>query len=165
MQGAGVSITSDMKVIVFGLHNEEYGIDVNQVKSIERMQTITRIPATLDFLKGVINMRGSVIPVIDLRSRFGIPAIDHSENSRIIIVGVQSMEVGVIVDTANDVIDISADSIAIPPVVTGAGDTEYIRGIAKLNDRLLILLDFDKVLNSQEVKILQEIGTDEHGSH
>lgn len=165
MGDTNVSVTNDMKVIVFRLKDEEYGVDVNQVKSIERMQTITRIPATLDFLKGVINSRGSIIPVIDLRTRFDIEAVADAEHTRIIIVGIGNMEIGVIVDEANDVIDISADAIAPPPAVIGAGENEYIRGIAKVNERLLILLDMDKVVNSREMKILQNIGAEDNGLH
>ncbi|MBW4837803.1 MAG: chemotaxis protein CheW, partial [Paenibacillaceae bacterium] len=95
----------ELKVIVFKLGHEEYGIDVDKVQTIERMMPITRVPKTYAFVKGVINLRGVVIPVIDLRGRFGLPEAEYSDQTRIIIVSANEMEVGFIVDSANDVID------------------------------------------------------------
>jgi len=148
----------EIKVIVFRLGNEEYGVDVQQVKSIERMEHITRVPNTPPFVKGVINLRGVVVPIIDLRKRFGIDQKDYDDATRIIIVHVDDMEVGLIVDSANDVIDINLDTIEPPPKVVGGIESIYLRGVAKLSNRLLILLNLDKVLNPEEMKELEKFG-------
>lgn len=151
-------IMEEIKVIIFRLKNEEYGVDVNQVKSIERMERITRVPNTAPFVKGVINLRGVVIPIIDLRNRFGIEHLEYNDSTRIVIVNVDDVEVGLIVDAANDVIDIPVNSIEPPPKVVGGVESKYLRGVAKLSNRLLILLNLDKVLNPDEVKELEKFG-------
>lgn len=158
MEKQAEQLTGDIKVIIFKLKSEEYGVDVKQVKSIERMEHITRVPNTPPFVKGVINLRGVVIPIMDLRSRFGFDQKEYGEATRIIIVNVDEMEVGLIVDAANDVIDIPVSSIEPPPKVVGAVESVYLRGVAKLADRLLILLNLDKVLNPDEVKQLEKFG-------
>lgn len=151
------NINNDLKVIVFQLKDEEYGVPVGVVQSIERMQHITRVPRVVDFVKGVINLRGVVTPIIDLRSRFGIGNVEYSESTRIIIVGVHEneMEVGLIVDAANDVIDIPEGAIEPPPEVVGSVEAEYLKGVAKLDKRLLILLNLDKVLNPEDLKTVE----------
>lgn len=149
------NVNNDLKVIVFQLKDEEYGVPVGQVQSIERMQHITRVPKVANFVKGVINLRGVVTPIIDLRKRFGIEEIEYSESTRIIIVGVNDMEVGLIVDAANDVIDIPDGAVEPPPEVVGSIEAEYLKGVAKLEKRLLILLNLDKVLNSEEINSIE----------
>ncbi len=150
-------MTNDKKVIVFQLKDEEYAVSVQQVGSIERMQPITRVPQTADFVKGVINLRGVVTPIIDLRARFGIEASEMSESTRIIIVYLDDMEVGLIVDAANDVIDIPEDAIEPAPEVVGTVDADYIDGVAKLDNRLLILLNLPKVLSKEEINELKTV--------
>ncbi|WP_456274997.1 chemotaxis protein CheW [Bacillus sp. AK031] len=138
---------SDLKVIVFQLLEKEYAIPVNQVRSIEKVQHITRVPKAATFVKGVINLRGVVTPVIDLRSRFSLPEEQHSEDTRVIIAGIGDMEVGLVVDAANDVLDIPAESIESQPEVVGGVETDYISGVAKIEKRLLVLLNLEEVLN------------------
>ncbi|GGJ56118.1 purine-binding chemotaxis protein CheW [Anoxybacillus voinovskiensis] len=141
-----VNQESELKVIVFQLKNEEYAIPVQQVRSIEKVQHITRVPRTPKFVKGVINLRGVVTPIIDLRERFGIEAIPFNEQTRIIIVALDDMEVGLVVDAANDVLDLPVKSIEPPPEVIEAVEADYIKGVAKVGKRLLILLHLEKVL-------------------
>jgi purine-binding chemotaxis protein CheW len=150
-------IVEEIKVIVFRLKDEEYGVEVNQVKSIERLEHITRVPRTPHFVKGVINLRGVVTPIVDLRRRFGIEETAYNETTRVIIVAVGEVEVGLIVDSANDVIDIPVNAIEPPPEVVGGIEAVYLRGVAKLDRRLLILLNLDKVLNTEEIKQLENI--------
>ncbi|WP_155670158.1 chemotaxis protein CheW [Ornithinibacillus caprae] len=147
----------EQKVIVFQLKDEEFAVPVKQVGSIERLMKITRVPQTADFVKGVVNLRGVVTPIIDLRVRFGIEATDYNESTRIIIVSLDDMEVGLIVDAANDVIDIPVNVIEPAPEVVGAVDVDYIEGVAKLENRLLILLDLQKVLTTEEMKELKTV--------
>src|SRR5690554_7567014 len=151
------SVSKDTKVIVFQLKDEEYGVEIEQVRSIERVLHITRVPRTPDFVKGVINLRGVVTPIIDLRSRFGIEEQDETDSTRVIIVTVNGMDVGLVVDAANDVIDIPAGTVEPPPEVVGGLEADYIRGVAKLEKRLLILLNLDKVLNAQEFEEIQNL--------
>ncbi|GED13143.1 chemotaxis protein CheW [Aneurinibacillus migulanus] len=150
-------IVEEIKVIVFRLKDEEYGVEVNQVKSIERLEHITRVPRTPQFIKGVINMRGIVTPIVDLRRRFGIEEAAYNETTRVIIVAIGEIEVGLIVDSANDVIDIPINAIEPPPEVVGGIEAVYLRGVAKLDRRLLILLNLNKVLNTDEIKQLENI--------
>ncbi|OPG98064.1 chemotaxis protein CheW [Chryseobacterium mucoviscidosis] len=148
----------ELKVIVFKLGSEEYGIEVDKVQTIERMMPITRVPKTFSFVKGVINLRGVVIPVIDLRGRFSLPETEYTDQTRIVIVGLDDMQVGFIVDSANDVIDIKRDAIDSPPEVVGGVKARYLRGVAKLEDtRLLIMLNLNEVLNKSEIVQLESI--------
>ncbi|MFD0587563.1 chemotaxis protein CheW [Paenibacillus sp. GCM10027627] len=148
----------ELKVIVFALGNEEYGIEVDKVRTIERLSPITRVPKTASFIKGVINLRGVVVPVIDLRGRFNLAETTATDNSRIIVVAVADMEVGFIVDSANDVIDIDEDTIDSPPEIVGGIKAKYLRGIAKLGEgRLLIMLNLSEVLNKSEIIQLEQL--------
>lgn len=142
---------SDLKVIVFQLNDKEYGIPVSQVKSIEKIMHITRVPHTNPFVKGVMNLRGVVTPLLDLRVRFGMGEESYNEATRVIIVSVEDKEVGLVVDGANDVIDIPTSKIEPPPEVVGLAAEGFIDGVANLDKRLLILIDLNKILESEEV--------------
>ncbi|MGG0755415.1 chemotaxis protein CheW [Brevibacillus laterosporus] len=146
--------SEEVKVIIFRLVDEEYGVEVQQVKSIEKLEHITRVPRTPEFVKGVINLRGVVTPIIDLRSRFQLAETECTEATRVIIVAVDELEVGLIVDSANDVVDIPVNAIEPPPAVVGGVEATYLRGVAKLEKRLLILLNLNKVLSTEEIKQL-----------
>ncbi|WP_166237933.1 chemotaxis protein CheW [Paenibacillus turpanensis] len=149
---------NEMKIIIFTLANEEYGIDVDKVKTIERMQPITRVPKTPSFVKGVINLRGVVVPVIHLAGRFDLPETEVTDNTRIVIVSVRDMEVGFVVDSANDVIDLDSDMISAPPELVGGIRAKYLNGVAKIGEnRLLILLNLEEVLSKSELKQLVDI--------
>ncbi|GIP56526.1 chemotaxis protein CheW [Paenibacillus woosongensis] len=148
----------ELKVIVFKLGEEEYGIEVDKVQTIERMMPITRVPKTYSFVKGVINLRGVVIPVIDLRGRFGLPETEYTDQTRIIIVAVNEMEVGFIVDSANDVMDLNSDVIDSPPDVVGGIKAKYLHGVARISEeRLLVMLNLSEVLNRSEIIQLESL--------
>ncbi|GLC87379.1 chemotaxis protein CheW [Lysinibacillus piscis] len=136
-----------IKVIVFQLADKEYAIPVSHVQGIEKLMHITRVPKTPHYVKGVINLRGVVTPIVDLRERFGLPISDHEETTRIIIISLEDMEVGFVVDSANDVLDIPANAIEPQPEVVGSLEEAFISGVAKIDRRLLILLHLEKVLN------------------
>ena len=138
---------SAVKVIAFQLVDKEYALPVEQVYSIEKLIHITRVPGTVPFVKGVINLRGVVTPIIDLRSRFGLSDERVDDSTRIIIAALDDMEVGLIVDGANDVLDIPTDAIEPQPEVVGSLGDEYITGVAKLDKRLLIMLSLQKIFN------------------
>jgi purine-binding chemotaxis protein CheW len=156
--GGAIGMAEELKVIVFSLVHEQYGVEVDKVQSIERMLPLTRVPKTPAFVKGVVNLRGVVVPVIDLRGRFGLPEIEYTDDSRLIFVKVKDLEVGMIVDSANDVIDVDADKIEEPPEVVGGIRAKYLRGVAKKDDgSLLVLLNLEEVLNKSEIIQLEEM--------
>ena len=138
--------------------NEEYGVEVEKVKTIERVQHLTRVPRTPAFVKGVMNLRGVVVPVIDLRGRFSLEETAYTDSTRIIVVAVNELEVGMLVDSANDVIDVNTDTISDPPEIVGGIKAKYLRGVARVSDtRLLVLLNLREVLNKGEIVQLEQI--------
>lgn len=141
------SNVQDIKVIVFQIKDKEYAIPVDKVSGIEKLLHITRVPKAVPFVKGVINLRGVITPIIDLRTRFGFEEVEYNDSTRIIIVVLDDMEVGLIVDSANDVLDIPVDSIEPQPEVVGHIASEYISGIAKIDKRLLVLINLENALN------------------
>jgi purine-binding chemotaxis protein CheW len=143
--------------VVFKLAGEEYGVDILQVKTIEKILAITRVPKAPAFVEGVINLRGEVVPVIDLRKRFDLPEKQLTDNTRIIIVGVDDITVGMIVDSASEVIQISDDNIEPAPSMVGGIDSDYISGVGKVDERLLILLNLQKILKPDEINQLEQI--------
>lgn len=134
--------------VVFRLDNEEYGIDILRVKEIKEMMSVTRVPKAAHFVTGVINLRGEVIPVIDLRKKFNLKERDDNSNNRIIIVAVDDITVGLIVDTSSEVLEIRSDSIEEPPSGVGGIDQGNIYGIGKVGERLIILLDIVRIITN-----------------
>lgn len=143
-------VRDDFKVIIFQLEEEEYALPVEYVSAIERVHPITRVPGTADFIKGVINLRGVVIPIVDLRLRFGMEEKELTDQSRFIIVSIKDLEVGLIVDAASDVIDIPAEKIEPNPEVVGSVAVDYIDGVIKIDERLFVLLNLEKILSSEQ---------------
>lgn len=140
-----------MQVVVFSLGGEEYSVDISIVREIIRMVDITRIPQLPEFIEGVMNLRGQIITVIDLRKRFEIkPAVN--DNNRIIIVVLKGEPVGIIVDSVLEVMTVLPAQIDDIPSIKHAQTQEYLKGICKVNDRILILLDIDKILTELEFK-------------
>ncbi|MBU5211135.1 MULTISPECIES: chemotaxis protein CheW [Heyndrickxia] len=142
-----VIATENVKLIVFRLLDKEYAIPVQQVRAIEKVLHITRVPRTESFVKGVINLRGIVLPIIDLQKRFGIGKILPNDDTRIIIVQMETMEVGLLVDAANDVIDIPKEIIEPQPDIVDMAKAEFISGVAKVDKRLLLLINLEQVLS------------------
>lgn len=143
--------------VEFKLGDEKYGVDILQVKTIERMLPITRVPKAPHFVEGVINLRGEIVPVIDLKKRFDLSKGNVTENTRIIIVTVNDLTIGMIVDSATEVIQLSQDAIEAPPTITSGIDSDYLEGVGKVDDNLLILLNLSKVLKAQEIEELSEM--------
>ncbi|SFM06840.1 chemotaxis protein CheW [Salibacterium qingdaonense] len=141
-----------VKVIVFQLKDEEYAIEVDDVQSIEKMQAVTRIPGVEPYIIGVMNLRGVITPVMDLRKRFELESRPYDEATRILVLKRDNSDIGFIVDGANDVMDIAASNIEPTPEVVGGVAEEYLRGVIKLEERLFTLLHIDKILNKQDDK-------------
>ncbi len=149
------------KYLTFTLAGEEYGIGILKIKEIIGMMPITTVPQTPEFVKGVINLRGKVIPVIDLRMRFGMEENDYTERTCIIVVeigeGADTVQIGIVVDAVSEVLNIKSDEIADTPTFGSKLDTDYILGMAKMEGGVKILLDIDTVLNEQDVSLLQKV--------
>lgn len=145
---------SEMQLVTFNLGKEEFAVPILQIQEINRLVDITKVPRSPDFVEGVINLRGKVIPIIDLRKRFGLPQAELGKYARIVVVNMEGRMVGLIVDSVSEVLRLSENAIEpAPPVVAGI-DSEYIRGLGKLDGRLLIMLDLSKVLTKEERKEL-----------
>lgn len=141
---------SSLQLVSFRLGQEEYGIEITKVQEIILMGEITRLPQTPLYIKGLINLRNTVIPIMDLRLRFGLPPQEPTQETRIMVVNVRGKTMGIIVDAVNEVLRIAKDQIdSPPPTVSGAG-REYLSGLVKMDDRLLILLDIEKLFAAEE---------------
>ena len=139
-----------IQLVSLRLGQEEYGIEITRVREIILMGEITRIPQSPPYVRGLINLRSTVIPVIDLRVRFGLPEAELTDESRIMVLSVGNKLIGTIVDSVSEVLRISHDQVAPPPsTITGLGQ-DYLTGLVRLEDRLLILLDIDKLFGQEE---------------
>jgi len=143
-----------LQLVTFSIGEEEFGVDILSVQEIIRMMDITKVPRAPDFVEGVINLRGKVIPIIDLRKRFGLSTRDHDKHTRIIVIEINNMIVGFVVDSVSEVLRIPASTVEPPPPVVSGLESEYISGVGKLEDRLLILLDLNKLLSGEERDLL-----------
>ncbi|HHY60068.1 MAG TPA: chemotaxis protein CheW [Clostridia bacterium] len=160
-QDRNTAAPMEEQLVVFQLGNETYGIEISVVHEIIRMQSITKVPRTPEFVEGVINLRGRIIPVIDLHKRFGLPVEEETTHSRIIVVEVKGVTVGMIVDSVSEVLRLPTANIAPPPpAIVGGIETEYLRGVGKWQDKLIILLDLDRVLNKSEQNALEQHARD-----
>ena len=139
------------KYLTFFLANEEYGLEILKVVEINGMMDVTPVPRTPHYIQGVINLRGKVIPVLDLRLKFNMPYAEQTDETVIIVVHAQSIEMGIVVDKVSEVLDISNDSIEDSPAFGTEVNTEYILGIGKSEGNVKLLLDIDRVLTSQDV--------------
>lgn len=151
--GATATGSEILQLVSFKLGNEEYAIDILKVQEINRMVEITSIPNAPSYIEGVINLRGKVIPVISLRKRFGLDEKERDSQTRIMVVDVGTT-IGIIVDSVSEVLRLSSDTVEPPPAMAGNGHSEYIDGIGKLEDRLLILLDIDRLLVNGSGRVL-----------
>ena len=141
------TVSDELKLIIFKLGREEYGMDILKVQEIKRMMSITRVPSTPSFIKGVINLRGSVLPVIDLRTRLGLFEAELTEAARIIVVLVNEGVVGFIVDEVVEVTTINPQNVEAVQTLSNGLSAEYISGIAKADLRLYIMLNPDAIVN------------------
>ena len=137
---------SERQMVIFRLAREEYGLPITKVQEINRLVRATRLPQTPSFLEGIINLRGRIIPVIDLRKRFGLEIAEHTEDSRIIVVDVCGQTVGVIVDAVHEVVTLPETAIEPAPPASSL-DGRFLRGVGKREERLLLLLDIDRLFD------------------
>lgn len=155
-------ITADIRVdsggskfLTFQLQNEEYGLEILKVREILGLLSITTVPQTPDYVRGVVNLRGQVIPVIDLRLKFGMKEGDDGKRTCIIVVDVNGVMMGIVVDTVSEVMDIDSSSIEATPSFGSKLNTDYILGMGKVKGGVKILLDIDKVLTSEDLVMIE----------
>lgn len=159
-QGGKAMAEREGKYLTFNLADEAYGIGILKVKEIIGMLPVTSVPQTPDFVKGVINLRGKVIPVVDLRARFGMAEMEYNERTCIIVVEIDGQTgtilMGIVVDSVSEVLNIKGEDIESAPAFGARLDTNYIFGMAKMEGGVKILLDIDRVLNADEIASLAE---------
>src|SRR5689334_10640125 len=146
----------ELQVVGFRIGEETFGVRIGSVREIVRVPEITSVPNAQDTIEGVINLRGKIIPVIDLRKRFGQAEIKPDKKNRILVVELDNKLIGLIVNSASEVLKISPAEIEAPGSVFADGESGYVTGVGKLHDRLIILLDISKLLHRPELKRLEE---------
>ncbi len=145
------------KFLTFDLGKEEYGIEILKVREIIGLMESTTVPQTPDYMKGVINLRGKVIPVIDLRLKFSMPEVEYTQETCIIVVDVDSVQAGIIVDSVSEVMDIKRDEIEEALNIGQGIDTNFINGLSEKNGKIIILLNIEKVLSFEELEMVEQL--------
>ena len=153
-------VTGTMQLVRFCLAQEEYGIEITKVQEIILMGEITRVPQTPPYIKGLINLRSTVIPIVDLRLRFALEETPQTEATRIMVVNVAGKTIGIIVDAVSEVLRVSENQVAPPPPTVAGLRQDYLTGLVKLEKRLLILLDIDKILDEEQTEVVEAITAD-----
>ncbi|WP_437890943.1 chemotaxis protein CheW [Phytobacter sp. V91] len=150
---------SGQEFLVFTLGNEEYGIDILKVQEIRGYDQVTRIANTPDFIKGVTNLRGVIVPIVDLRVKFSQSEVEYNDNTVVIVLNFGQRVVGIVVDGVSDVLSLASDQIRPAPEFAVTLSTEYLTGLGALGDRMLILVNIEKLLNSDEMALLDIAAT------
>ncbi|MGR3173779.1 MAG: chemotaxis protein CheW [Candidatus Scalindua sp.] len=145
------------KFLTFVLGSEVYGIEILRVREIMGLLDITTVPQIPDYMKGVINLRGKVVPVIDLRLKFSMPEEEHTKETCIIVAEVNNTSIGIIVDSVSEVLDIKSEEIEETPSFGQGIDTDFIMGLGKTKDKIIILLDIEKVLSSEDLETVEQL--------
>ena len=147
----------EQQLVVFEVANEHYGVDIAAVESIIKVQTITKVPHAPAFVEGITNLRGTVLPVIDLRKRFGLAAVESDRDTRIVVVDVNGTKVGMVVDGVSEVLRVPSEAIEPPSPIVVTTASQFVTGIAKVGERLVILVDLGRVLSVEEAGELQRV--------
>jgi len=149
------------QILTFSLNNEEYGVNILQVNEIREWTSITTIPDAPSYVRGVLNLRGNIVPIIDLRMRFSIEPIDYGPTTVVILLNIQNSEtenvIGIVVDSVSDTHAISKEDIRSKPTVGGFIDIEYIKGLVNVDECLVMLLDINKLLSEHQIKELEQV--------
>jgi len=154
--------TEVKQLISFSVGAEEYGLELLRVKEVIRMRQITWLPKAPPCVKGIINLRGEVIPIVDLRERFGLQAQEQSAMTRVIVVEVEDRPVGMVVDSASQVVRIPSDQFDPPPTVMGEESRDFITAVGKTGEKLIIMIDVDRILSTEEIRqIAGSLGAEE----
>jgi len=149
--------TVGQEFLVFTLGDEEYGIDILKVQEIRGYDQVTRIANTPEFIKGVTNLRGVIVPIIDLRVKFSQPDVEYNDNTVVIVLNLEQRVVGIVVDGVSDVLSLTQDQIRPAPEFAVTMSTEYLTGLGALGERMLILVDIEKLLSSEEMALMDTL--------
>jgi purine-binding chemotaxis protein CheW len=141
--------------LTFILGGEEYGIEILKVQEIRSYEAVTKIANTPDFIKGVINLRGSIVPIVDLRMRFNLHLVEYNEFTIVIILSFNKRTIGIVVDGVSDVLDLNQSQISPVPELVSNIDTKYLKGLGSVDDRMLILVDIEQLMSSQEMALVE----------
>ncbi|MDH5564157.1 MAG: chemotaxis protein CheW [Nitrospirota bacterium] len=152
--------TDDQQFLTFNLAEEYYGVDILKVQEIKGYTNVTKIPNTPDYLKGVLNLRGTIVPIVDLRMKFGMGVTEPTSFTVVVVVNVRNRVMGFLVDAVSDVLDLNAKDIQPPPQLGNTVDISFVAGIGNSSDHLVTLLDIDRVLTDDEVKAVANIPVD-----
>ena len=152
--------SDDQQFLTFNLAEEFYGVDILKVQEIKGYTNVTKIPNTPDYLKGVLNLRGTIVPIVDLRMKFGMGVTEPTSFTVVVVVNVRNRVMGFLVDAVSDVLDLNAKDIQPPPQLGNTVDISFVAGIGNSNDHLVTLLDIDRVLTDDEVKAVADIPAD-----
>ncbi|HEY9205400.1 MAG TPA: chemotaxis protein CheW [Candidatus Methanoperedens sp.] len=160
-QEAKTAADGELQLVVFTIGSEEFGVEIMNVQEIIRMTNITKIPQAPGYIRGIINLRGRIIVVINLNVIMGMESKEQDENTRIIVASIGETVMGFVVDSVSEVIRLQQKNVEpAPPVIASRIGTEYVLGVGKLDNRLLILLNLDKVLGAKELHSIQSISTE-----
>ena len=154
---AGTSLNAGSEYLTFTLGQEEYGIDILKVQEIRGYDAVTTIANTPEFIKGVINLRGTIVPIVDMRIKFKLGNVEYNQFTVVIILNIGSRVVGMVVDGVSDVIALTDDQIKPTPEFGGGLDTQYILGLATIEERMIILVDIERLMTSRDMALIEDI--------
>ncbi|WP_307699398.1 chemotaxis protein CheW [Variovorax paradoxus] len=154
---AAPAVSSRLEVVTFTLGQEEYGIDIQKVQELRGYDAVTRIANAPEYIKGVVNLRGIIVPIIDMRIKFQLGAPTYDQFTVVIVLNIGGRVVGMVVDSVSDVITLSAEQIKPAPEMGAVLDTDYLIGLGTLDERMLILVDIDKLMSSDEMGLVEKV--------
>lgn len=157
METRSTARESTREVLVFVLGAEEYGVDILKVQEIRGYEKVTPIPSAPDYLKGVVNLRGIIVPVIDLRMKFGMPEPRYDSFTVVVILRIAARVIGIVVDGVSDVVQLAANEVKAAPQLGSLVDSSFLAGLATQNERMILLLDIEKFLSSGELNLLAQV--------
>ena len=146
-----------IEALAFRLGQEEYGVDILKVQEIREHDAVTRIANAPDYIKGVVNLRGNIVPIVDLRLRFNLETREHASAGVVIVLNIASRVIGMVVDSVSDVISLGADEIRPAPRMGTGLDTDFLLGIGTIDGRMLILLDIERLMSSEELGLIERL--------
>jgi purine-binding chemotaxis protein CheW len=151
------SLPAALEFLAFTLGQEEYGIDIQKVQELRGYDAVTHIANSPDFIKGVVNLRGVIVPIIDMRIKFNLGTPAYDQFTVVIILTIAGRTIGMVVDSVSDVITLTAEQVKPAPQMSGALDTDYLIGLGTLDDRMLILVDIDRLMSSDDIGLMEKL--------